>query len=80
MTRSIVRAAMGSAIVLVTVTRSAAAGQVTAPQAAPLDLTLEQAIQYATEHYPTVKAAIEQVNSTLLPIAKMAIARIARMI
>jgi outer membrane protein TolC len=27
-------------------------------------LTLDQAIQYATEHYPTVKAALEQVNAT----------------
>ena len=27
-------------------------------------LTLEQAIQYATEHYPTVAAALEQVNAT----------------
>ena len=29
----------------------------------PQALTLEQAIQYATEHYPTVRAALEQVNA-----------------
>jgi outer membrane protein len=27
-------------------------------------LTLEQAIQYATDHYPTVRAALEQVNAS----------------
>jgi outer membrane protein TolC len=31
-------------------------------QAAPGALTLEQAIQYATDHYPAVKAALERVN------------------
>src|SRR5262245_45264760 len=34
------------------------------PSAAPQTLTLEQAIQYATDHYPTVKAAFEQVNAS----------------
>jgi outer membrane protein TolC len=29
---------------------------------APLPLTLEQALQYAVDHYPTVRAALEQVN------------------
>lgn len=32
--------------------------------AAPHTLTLDQAIQYATDHYPAVKAAIEQVNAS----------------
>jgi outer membrane protein TolC len=31
----------------------------------PAMLTLEQAIQYATEHYPTVRAALEQVNASM---------------
>jgi outer membrane protein TolC len=31
---------------------------------APQVLTLDQAIQYATEHYPTVRAALEQVNAS----------------
>jgi outer membrane protein TolC len=30
----------------------------------PPMLTLEQAIQYATDHYPTVRAALEQVNAS----------------
>jgi outer membrane protein len=37
-----------------------AAGQAAPPQA----LTLDQAIQYATDHYPAVRAAIEQVNAS----------------
>src|SRR5262245_20140585 len=32
--------------------------------ALPQMLTLDQAIQYATEHYPTVRAALEQVNAS----------------
>ena len=32
------------------------------PAAGALVLTLDQAIQYAVDHYPTVRAAIEQVN------------------
>jgi outer membrane protein len=31
----------------------------------PPNLTLDQAIQYATDHYPTVSAALEQVNASL---------------
>jgi len=30
----------------------------------PASLTLEQALQYAVEHYPTVRAALEQVNAS----------------
>ena len=33
-------------------------------QSAPTTLTLEQALQYALEHYPTVRAALEQVNTS----------------
>jgi outer membrane protein len=32
------------------------------PAVTPLVLTLDQAIQYALDHYPTVRAALEQVN------------------
>jgi outer membrane protein len=40
-------------------------GAQTRRQAGPEDaLTLEQAIQYATDHYPTVRAALEQVNAS----------------
>jgi outer membrane protein len=31
----------------------------------PQNLTLDQAIQYAADHYPTVRAAVEQVNASL---------------
>lgn len=37
------------------------AAQASSPSA-PQPLTLEQAIQYAADHYPTIKAALEQVN------------------
>jgi len=32
--------------------------------AAPMFLTLDQALQYAADHYPTVRAALEQVNAS----------------
>jgi outer membrane protein TolC len=41
-----------------------AAAQTTAQSGPPQALTLEAAIQYATEHYPAVKAALEQVNAS----------------
>ena len=34
------------------------------PAVTALALTLDQAIQYAVDHYPTVRAALEQVNSS----------------
>ncbi len=40
-----------------------AAAQGSRPSAPPT-LTLEQAIQYATDHYPTIKAALEQANAS----------------
>ena len=45
-------------------------GLVTPPQV----FTLEQAIQYAADHYPTVRAALEQVN---VSIAGVSVARAA---
>jgi len=36
----------------------------TGSDAEPLTLTLEQALQYAVDHYPTVRAALEQVNAS----------------
>jgi outer membrane protein TolC len=38
--------------------------QVESAQHAPITLTLEQALQYALDHYPTVRAALEQVNAS----------------
>src|SRR5262252_8166616 len=41
-----------------------AAAQAPSQPAPPQPLTLDQAIQYATEHYPTVRAALEQINAS----------------
>src|SRR5262245_22856354 len=38
--------------------------QSTSQSGPPQRLTLEQAIQYATDHYPTVRVALEQVNAS----------------
>ncbi len=35
-----------------------------APSPAPPTFTLDQALQYAVDHYPTVRAALEQVNAS----------------
>jgi outer membrane protein len=44
--------------------RVVAVAQTTSQSGPPQALTLEQAIQYATENYPTVRAALEQVNAS----------------
>ena len=36
---------------------------------APTTLTLDQALQYALDHYPTVRAALEQVNASTANIS-----------
>jgi outer membrane protein TolC len=41
-----------------------ARAQVDGAPGAPTTLTLEQALQYGLDHYPTVKAALEQVNAS----------------
>src|SRR5262249_37543779 len=41
-----------------------AAAQAQSASIPPPTLTLDQAIQYATDHYPAVRAALEQVNTT----------------
>ena len=43
---------------------STARAQVADTQGAPATLTLEQALRYALDHYPTVRAALEQVNAS----------------
>src|SRR5579864_6052347 len=40
------------------------AAQTPASQGRPQTLTLDQAMQYAIEHYPSVRAALEQVNAS----------------
>jgi outer membrane protein len=41
-----------------------ARAQASNPSGPPQVLTLEQAIQYATDHYPAIRAALEQVNAS----------------
>jgi outer membrane protein len=53
--------ALLSSVLLWTATPTAQGGST---QAAPTTLTLEQALQYALEHYPTARAALEQVNAS----------------
>ncbi len=43
---------------------AAAQGQTSGQAAAPSTLTLDEAITYAMEHYPAVRAALEQVNAS----------------
>src|SRR3954465_9253786 len=43
--------------------------QTTTPQPAPQMLTLPQAIQYATDHYPTIRVAMEQINAQAAGVA-----------
>jgi outer membrane protein len=45
------------------------AAQTTNQSRPPEPLTLEQAIQYATEHYPMMRAALEQVNASAAGVA-----------
>jgi outer membrane protein len=51
-----------------------ATAQETPQPSPPPMLTLDQAIQYATDHYPTVRAALEQVNASMagIDVAKSA--------
>jgi outer membrane protein TolC len=51
-------------VVSVAVSSAPARAQVDRAQTAPTTLTLEQALQYALDHYPAVKAALEQVNAS----------------
>lgn len=60
-------ARLASLVVLLSVlTRHAAFAQAApvAAQPAPLVFTLDQALQYAADHYPTLRAALEQVNAS----------------
>jgi outer membrane protein TolC len=57
------RACLTALLVAVAVSSATVAAQSGSAQA-PLTLTLEQALQYALDHYPTVKAALEQVNAS----------------
>src|SRR5438552_7064515 len=54
------------AVMVAAVAPALGAAQTPAAQAAPPQmLTIDQAIQYAVDHYPTVRAAVEQVNASM---------------
>jgi outer membrane protein TolC len=55
---------LATVAVIVAVLSATAGAQGRATQAAPTTLTLDQALQYAVEHYPTVRAALEQVTAS----------------
>jgi outer membrane protein len=57
-----IRVAVVLACVMALTTTTGA--QVGGAQSVPTTLTLEQALQYALEHYPTVRAALEQVTAS----------------
>jgi outer membrane protein len=64
MIRSYARTVVVTAVLL---SVSAAAAQERQTQPAtppPVSLSLEQALQYALDHYPTVRAALEQINAS----------------
>src|SRR4051812_20208523 len=64
MIRSYARA-LAIAVVLVPGLAASAQERQRQPQAPPpASVTLEQALQYAIDHYPTVRAAVEQVNAS----------------
>jgi outer membrane protein len=60
--RSVVR--ILTIVTLLVPTGVSAQATQTPPQAPPLSLTLEQALAYAVDHYPTVRAALEHLNAS----------------
>lgn len=55
---------VATALAIIAVAATDVRAQVGVPPAAPVTLTLEQALQYALDHYPTLRAALEQVNAS----------------
>ncbi len=54
----------GFAVTFILAVPAAVTAQPQGTAAPPQALTLEQALQYALDHYPTVRAAVEQVNAS----------------
>jgi outer membrane protein len=52
-----------TAVLLLASAASAQERETQSPPPPPVSLTLEQALQYAIDHYPTVRAALEQVSA-----------------
>jgi outer membrane protein len=64
MIRSYARTLVVMALLLPAPATSAQETQTQSATPRPVSLTLEQALQYAIDHYPTVRAALEQVNAS----------------
>jgi outer membrane protein TolC len=64
MMRSYARTFVVTAVLLPAGAASAQDRQTPSATPPPVSLTLEQALQYAIDHYPTVRAALEQVNAS----------------
>jgi outer membrane protein TolC len=58
------RTPLAIALATVVAFNTTARAQQGGSQSAPTPLTFEQALQYAVDHYPTVRAAVEQVNAS----------------
>jgi outer membrane protein len=74
MIRSYARTFVVMALLLPATAVSAQERQTQSATPPPVGLTLEQALQYAIDHYPTVRAALEQVNASAagIDVAKSA--------
>ena len=64
MIRSYARIFAVTAVLLLASAASAQERQAPSTAPPPASLTLEQALQYAVDHYPTIRAALEQVNAS----------------
>jgi outer membrane protein len=64
MTRSYAQACAIAAVLLPGLAASAQERQKPSQTPPPASVTLEQALQYAVDHYPTVRAALEQANAS----------------
>jgi outer membrane protein len=64
MIRSCARTFVVTAVLLSASAASAQERQTQPATPPPASLTLEQALQYAVDHYPTVRAALEQINAS----------------
>jgi len=64
MIRSYARICAVTAVLLLASAASAQERPAPSAMLPPASLTLEQALQYAVDHYPTIRAALEQVNAS----------------
>jgi outer membrane protein len=63
------RSGLATILISVVVGFATLDAQGSSTQVPPTALTLEQALQYALDHYPTVRAALEQVNASTASVS-----------